>query len=108
MKIWSLRSLLLGIALSSVSLTGVAEAASSNSSFDVRKDYDRVASAIRAEIARDPSLSPLASEIEIVTAQNRIALRGGVSSPNERRKIMVYAQEIAGWQNIADRMHLAR
>lgn len=108
MKKGFLHSLFFGIALVSASLTSIVEAASQPSAFDLQKDYARVASAIRAEIARDSSLSPLANEIEIVTAENRIALRGGVSSPDERRKIMVYAQEIAGWQNIADRMHLAR
>ena len=61
---------------------------------------------IRQRIAADPALSPLARKIEVETVGAKIVIRGRVQSPPERCRIMVHAQNIAGWQDTTDMMHV--
>lgn len=62
--------------------------------------------AIRQRIAGDQALSPLARKIEVETVGSKIVIRGRVQSPPERCRIMVHAQNIAGWQDTTDMMHV--
>jgi hypothetical protein len=107
MKTSRIHSLLLSIVVTSLLLTSAVFATPSENPVSAKQQCEQLVEQIRARIAADPSLSPMASEIEYVALDNRIALQGSVPTPGERCKIMVYAQEVAGWQNIADRMHFA-
>lgn len=51
---------------------------------------------IRRALAGDDSLSPTAKNIDIVTTEGRVTLRGTVKSPSERSTIDNFARRIAG------------
>jgi hyperosmotically inducible periplasmic protein len=61
---------------------------------------------IRRAVVKDPSLSMLAHNVKIVTANGNVTLRGPVKTEEERTAIASKAQEIAGADKVDNQLEV--
>ncbi len=62
---------------------------------------------IRRAVVADHSLSTNAKNIKIISRRGMVTLRGPVKTEEERNKIVVKAQQIAGEKNVDNQLELA-
>jgi hyperosmotically inducible periplasmic protein len=70
------------------------------------KDDVNTTAAIRRAVVKDPSLSAVAKNVKIVTANGTVTLRGPVETDAERTKIAELAQSAAGNAKIDNQLEV--
>ena len=70
------------------------------------KDDVNTTAAIRRAVVKDPSLSAVAKNVKIVTANGTVTLRGPVKTDAERTKIAELAQSAAGNAKIDNQLEV--
>jgi hyperosmotically inducible periplasmic protein len=70
------------------------------------KDDVNTTAAIRRAVVKDPSLSAVAKNVKIVTANGTVTLRGPVKTEAERTKIAELAQSAAGNAKIDNQLEV--
>jgi len=70
------------------------------------KDDVNTTAAIRRAVVKDPSLSAVAKNVKIVTANGTVTLRGPVETDAERTKIVELAQSAAGNAKIDNQLEV--
>ncbi len=61
---------------------------------------------IRKAIMEDASLSTTAKNVKIIAVDGRVTLKGPVNSDEERQSIHTKASDIAGMDNVVDRLSI--
>ena len=70
------------------------------------KDDVNTTAAIRRAVVKDPSLSAVAKNVKIVTANGTVTLRGPVKTDAEKTKIAELAQSAAGNAKIDNQLEV--
>jgi osmotically-inducible protein OsmY len=84
---------------------GATDSKSERSVFDQSQGTNQdveLTRTIREELGKDDSLSSSAKNVEIISLDNSITLRGTVQSQNEKDQILNHARSVAGTRSIKD------
>lgn len=84
---------------------GATDSKSERSVFDQSQGTNQdveLTRTIREELGKDDSLSSSAKNVEIISLDNSIMLRGTVQSQNEKDQILNHARSVAGTRSIKD------
>jgi sporulation protein YlmC with PRC-barrel domain len=68
----------------------------------------RISQQLRQALMRDDSLSMSAKNVKIITSAGEVTLRGAVNSEAERDTVLRIAHELAGGENVIDRLEVRR
>lgn len=101
-----------GLALisSATPIPGFAQTGSGNVTAEqqsnTKSDY-QITRQIRRAIVKDKSLSTRAHNVEIITKQGHVTLKGKVDSTDEKSKVEAAATTVAGTGNVDDQITIA-
>lgn len=90
---------------------GATDSKSERSVFDQSQGTNQdveLTRTIREELGKDDSLSSSAKNVEIISLDNSITLRGTVQSQNEKDQILNHARSVAGTRSIKDEIKVNR